>query len=135
MEKKGDLSECGMVSDAISETADLLGLSYTNIFHINREWLMPEVRGEYPDWFELLERQQKLKSSLITMEGFKRASLNTQHITKDQKHAGLMTLLLTRFISFKTTVYPCSDGYARSQCNRAALEMEIYFMDVPPPNL
>lgn len=41
--------------------------------------LMPEVRGEWPDSFELLGRQQPLKYSLITTKKCRRASLSTQH--------------------------------------------------------
>ena len=83
MGKKGDLSdfERGMVVGArraglsISGTADLLGFSCTTISRVEngpkkRKYpvsgssvgenalLMPEVRGEWPDWFELIERQQ-----------------------------------------------------------------------------
>ena len=75
MGKKGDLSdfERGLVVGArraglsISETADLLGFSRTTISRVYRErsislgenaLLMPEVRGEWPDWFKMIERQQ-----------------------------------------------------------------------------
>ncbi len=64
---------------SISETADLLEFSLKTISRVYREWsekdkypvsgnsegdnalLMPEVSGEWPDWFKLTERQQKLK--------------------------------------------------------------------------
>ena len=84
MGKKGDLSdfERGMVVGArraglsISETADLLGFSRTTISRVTENGpkkrkypvsgtslgenalLMPEVRGEWPDWFKMIERQQ-----------------------------------------------------------------------------
>ncbi len=82
--KKGDLSdsERGMVVGArrtglsISQTADLLGFSHTTISRVYRErsekrkypvssscvdenaLLMSEVRGEWTDWLEMIERQQ-----------------------------------------------------------------------------
>ncbi len=83
MGKKGDLSdfERGMVVGvrltglSISKTADLLGFSLTIISRVYREWsekekypvsgscvdenaLMSEVRGEWADWLEMIERQQ-----------------------------------------------------------------------------
>ncbi len=84
MGKKGDLSdfECGMVVGArragliISKTTDLLGFSctqpslgFTEYGPKNRKYsvsgsvdenalLMSEVRGEWADWLEMIERQQ-----------------------------------------------------------------------------
>ncbi len=82
MGKKGDLSvfERGMVVGArraglsISKTADLLGFSRITISRVYREWLEKEkisserqlcgwkclvdVRGEWEDWLEMIERQQ-----------------------------------------------------------------------------
>ncbi len=84
MGKKGDLSdfERGMVVGvrrvglSISKTADLLGFSCTTISRVYRECLkkrkypvtgrcvnenallMSEVRGEWADWLEMIERQQ-----------------------------------------------------------------------------
>ncbi len=66
--------EHGVVLDArraglsISETADLLGFSHRNISRVYREWFnkykiskwqkcLVDARGEWPDWFELIERQ------------------------------------------------------------------------------
>ncbi len=83
MGKKGDLSdfERGMVVGArqadlsISKTADLLGFSHANLgFTENcpkkikypvtgrcvdeNALLMSEVRGEWADWLEMIEKQQ-----------------------------------------------------------------------------
>ncbi len=61
---------------SISKTADLLSFSRITISRVYREWsekekisscvdenalLMSEVRGEWADWFEMIERQQQLK--------------------------------------------------------------------------
>ncbi len=87
MGKKRDLSdfECGMVVGtrraglSISKTADLLGFSHATISMFTENdpkkrkypvssscvdenaLLMSEVRGEWADWLEMIERQQKLK--------------------------------------------------------------------------
>ncbi len=79
MEKKEDLSdfERGMVVGArraglsISETTDLLGFSHTTISRVYREKekisserqlcgrkCLVDVRGEWVDWLEMIERQQ-----------------------------------------------------------------------------
>ncbi len=83
MGKKVGLSdfECGMVVGArqadlsISKTADLLGYSHTNLgftengpkkikYPVSRSCvdenalLMSEVRGEWADWLEMIEKQQ-----------------------------------------------------------------------------
>ncbi len=82
MGKKEDLSdfERVMAVDArraglgISKTADRLGLSCTTISRVYREWSKKEkicserqlcgqkcfvdVRGEWADWLEMIERQQ-----------------------------------------------------------------------------
>ncbi len=82
MGKKVDVSdfERGMVVGAgpagliISKTADLLGLSRTTISRVYREWsekekisserqlsgrkCLVDVRGEWADWLEMIERQQ-----------------------------------------------------------------------------
>ncbi len=58
---------------SISKTADLLGFPRTTISRVYKEWpkkekisscvdenalLMSEVRGEWADWLEMIERQQ-----------------------------------------------------------------------------
>ncbi len=77
MGKKRDLSyfEHGMIVGArraglsISKTADLLGFSRTTISSVYREWsekekisserkCLVDVRGEWADWLEMIERQQ-----------------------------------------------------------------------------
>ncbi len=84
MGKKGDLSdfERGIVVStrraglSISKTADLLGFSRTTIFRFTENGpkkrkypvsgscvdenalLISEVRGEWTDWLEMIERQQ-----------------------------------------------------------------------------
>ena len=61
---------------SISETADLLGFSRTTISRVTdngpkkrkypvsstllgeNDFLMPEVKDEWPDWFKMIERQE-----------------------------------------------------------------------------
>lgn len=68
-----------LMQDSISEMADLLEFSLKTISRVDREWpekdkypvsghsegenalLMPEARGEWPDWLEPTERPPKLK--------------------------------------------------------------------------
>ncbi len=76
--KKGDLSDwtwngcCARRTGlSISETADLLGFSHTTISRVYREKekisserqlcerkCLVDVRGEWADWLEMIERQQ-----------------------------------------------------------------------------